>query len=552
MNAKQFGALVRLALSAILVSLMLVGAAGHASASPVVIYVKANAAGAHNGTSWANAYRSLQVALAHVTSGEQIWVAKGTYKPSTTGNRSDSFHLVNGVGIFGGFAGTETLLKQRRPAVNKTILSGEIGAAGYADNSYHVVTSSGTNSTAVLNGFWITAGNTNGASAPDDSGGGVYNDAGSPTLRNVTFSKNDALNFGGGMYNLNGSHPALNGGLFTGNKAAHGGGMSNDSSDPVLTRIRFAGNHASVSGGGIENVGSNPTLTNVVFTGDSATSLGGGVANLANSSPVMQTMAFTTNSAASGGGLYNENGSAPTVTNVTFAANTATNGGGMYDSNASPVLLNVTFGTNSATNAGAVYDAAGSTSLLNDVIAWGNGASPVVESSSTTTIQDSIVEGGCPGGASCTNVKQLNPVLQPLQNYGAYPRAMALGAGSAAIDAGGVATTCAARDQRGVTRPQGAACDIGAYEVRALTFRSAAAYDGFVRESTQTSGVGLTVFSNLSTLHVGDDFMDRQFRGFLSFDTSSIPDSARVVPRECCSRIKARSASTRSRRTENC
>src|SRR5512143_979561 len=124
------------------------------------IYVRAAAAGANDGTSWANAYTDLQTALAAAVASDEIWVAAGAYKPTATTDRTISFALKNGVGIYGGFAGGETLRGQRNPEVNVTILSGDIGTPGSAaDNSYHVVTTDASvTSSAVLDGFTITAG----------------------------------------------------------------------------------------------------------------------------------------------------------------------------------------------------------------------------------------------------------------------------------------------------------------------------------------------------------------------------------------------------------
>ena len=83
-----------------------------------IIYVKYNASGSNNGTSWTNAYTSLQSALNAAVSGDKIWVAKGTYRPSYDyglggGSRYYHFRLINGVVLYGGFAGTETSANQR-------------------------------------------------------------------------------------------------------------------------------------------------------------------------------------------------------------------------------------------------------------------------------------------------------------------------------------------------------------------------------------------------------------------------------------------------------
>jgi len=78
-----------------------------------VIYVRGDATGTKNGHSWADAYPDLQAALATAEWGDEIWVAQGTYKPTTGTLRTVSFALEAGTGLYGGFAGAETERGQR-------------------------------------------------------------------------------------------------------------------------------------------------------------------------------------------------------------------------------------------------------------------------------------------------------------------------------------------------------------------------------------------------------------------------------------------------------
>ena len=113
-------------------------------ASAATCYVNSGATGSNVGTSWANAFTDLQSALA-IGGCSEIWIARGTYKPTQTSDRTISFNIRPSIAVYGGFAGTEANLEARLLAANETILSGDVGAAGEAsDNSYHVVGMDGT------------------------------------------------------------------------------------------------------------------------------------------------------------------------------------------------------------------------------------------------------------------------------------------------------------------------------------------------------------------------------------------------------------------------
>jgi hypothetical protein len=144
------------------------------SAGAAIIFVRADQllqTGFQNGSSWTQAYKDLNVALASATVGDQIWVKRGTYKPTTNNDRSASFIMENGVDILGGFAGTESLAVERNIPANPTILSGEIGGSSTTDNSFQVVIADGTiDALTTLDGLIIERGNANGGGPNTGSG----------------------------------------------------------------------------------------------------------------------------------------------------------------------------------------------------------------------------------------------------------------------------------------------------------------------------------------------------------------------------------------------
>ncbi len=339
-----------------------------------VLFVKP--AGTGNCIDWANAC-ILQTALSSASSGQEIWVAAGLYKPLSGSNRSATFQLVNGVDVYGGFAGIESSRDQRNPATNLSILSGDIdnndsqvpmitdpgNVTGNTTNSYHVVTGATGGS---LDGVSITAGYADSASPRGGVGAGLFNFNASPTLTNINFTGNYA--------------------------AASGGGMFNDASNPRLENITFNGNQAG-KGGGIFNLNSNPTLTNITISGNSVTQ--------------------------SGGGIYNDS-SSPTLTNVTFTNDSAqVGGGGIYNANSSPAIDNSIFWENKAPTGAQLFN----------------------NPASTPKINDAVIQDGCPAGSTCANIIVTDPMLGMLWNYGGSAQVIPLQPGSSAIDAGNDTTS---------------------------------------------------------------------------------------------------------------
>jgi hypothetical protein len=449
------------------------------------LYVKWDATGENNGTSWGDAYTDLQSALAAASSGDEIWIAAGTYRPTSGTDRTISFVLKNGVSAYGGFAGTETSLWQRDFQTNVTTLSGDIGTAGdNSDNSYHVVVGSNTDSSVVLDGFTITGGNAN--TSPNDKGGGMYNFHGSPTVLNVIFTENYAT-FGGGMNNESfipseSSNPYLLNVSFLNNSAVEGGGMRNMSySSPILEIVKFQNNTALRAGGGMLNVEQNTvTLRHVQFSGNVA-GTGGGLAN-AYSNPVLENVTFSNNSAEWGGAITNA-GSSPSIVNATFYGNSATTYGGAIsnESNSNPTLTNVTISGNSAvTFGGGMYSDSSGATVVNSIL-YGNSGGEIYNAAGSAVVSYSLIQGGYLG----TGNIDADPFLGPLQDNGGITQTMALLAGSPAIDAADDAN-CPPTDQREVLRPQGSSCDMGAFESEDLVTPPPMDIPTFTPSSTAT------------------------------------------------------------------
>ncbi|UCG15617.1 MAG: hypothetical protein JSV19_10015, partial [Phycisphaerales bacterium] len=258
---------------------------------PAVVYVDKQAVGADSGLSWADAFTEVRDALRAVANRpgvSEVWAAAGTYTPAGPGgDRRASFNLVQGVSIYGGFSGGETVREESYPAGNATILSGDLnGDDGpdwewNAENSYHVVTATGLELSVVLDGFTVSGGNANGILSTDKCGGGMYNRYASPTLSRCTF-RNNTGDYGGGLYNQTGLAMKLAYCDFIANNAEDkGGGVYNGDFTPeaTFTNCRFAGNTGTIGGGMANEVDAAPTLINCLFTGNVARYEGGGFDN---------------------------------------------------------------------------------------------------------------------------------------------------------------------------------------------------------------------------------------------------------------------------------
>jgi hypothetical protein len=415
-----------------------------------------------------------------------------------------------------------------------------------------------TTSTISISNMTITEGYSTGWA------GAILN-YGDLTLNNVVVSESYAQFGGGGIYNqptVGSSLTILNSSV-TGNSASNGAGIYSPSDSPLsLTNVVISGNVAAQWGGGIyiSNVGSAyaSTINQVYIYSNNAGIGGGGVYLDANSNLTITNSALVSNQAVEYGGAIatyaNNLADASTINlkNVTISTNSliqepgGRQGAGMY-LKGHAILNNVTVMDNHAgtgggfTNpsfGGAFYlDApAGSTlDIKNSIFANNladNGPICAGNSFAASAIQYSLLEE-----ENCYTTDGVNgvdvgpdPLTDPLTNAG-YASVHPLTAASPALNTGSNAS-CETVDQRGASRPQGINCDMGAFESIVMVtaiLKSVNTNDGWILESTETSGNGGTLNSIAATFNLGDDPSDKQYRAILHFDTSSLPDTAVIT-----------------------
>ena len=128
----------------------------------------------NDGLFWTTPFKTVRKALNAAGSGDLIFVAAGTYYPDEinggdSNDRADTFSLVNGVKLYGGFLNGD-VFEDRDPETNITILSGDIDQDGVldSDNSYHVVSAGlGVGLTTLVDGFSRQIGADSYLMAPD-------------------------------------------------------------------------------------------------------------------------------------------------------------------------------------------------------------------------------------------------------------------------------------------------------------------------------------------------------------------------------------------------
>lgn len=256
-----------------------------------------------------------------------------------------------------------------------------------------------------------------------------------------------------------------------------GSGLLNKGS-LTLNNSTVSGNSASYAGAGLCNSFAILTLNNSTVSANSAGQYGGGLMNTSGTLILNNSTVSGNSSGLFGGGV--ENRSTLAVAHSTISNNTALTGGGIDSTIATLTVANSTVSGNIASSSaggGGVYTLSGLATFSRSLIS-GNTASEGAEIKSASTAifvndhnlfghdSDAGVSGFVPGATDILSTQALNAILAPLAANGGSTQTHLLVKGSPAINASPNDAKCSPkRDQRGISRPQGSACDIGATEV---------------------------------------------------------------------------------------
>jgi CSLREA domain-containing protein len=251
-----------------------------------------------------------------------------------------------------------------------------------------------------------------------------------------------------GTSTISGAKLTLNNLTVANGRALLGAGILNNSSNTLMV------NNSTLSG-------------NTAYTEGQSGGIGGGIHN--SGALTVSNSTISDNSASNAGGIWNDPSGTLTVSNSTVSGNEANFVGGIYNEGTLTVSNSTISNNTGFIEIGGIYGAGRSTTLKNTIVANNLGANnlPSGEDCSGT-----ITDGGynLDSGTSCgfttenNSLSSTDPMLGPLADNSGPTKTHALLEGSPAIDKA-VAVEGITTDQRGVARPQGAAPDIGSFEL---------------------------------------------------------------------------------------
>ncbi len=394
-----------------------------------------------SGTNWSTDVTNLQRALQLTEDGDEIWVAAGTYytdegQGQVDDSRDSVFYLKSGVGLYGGFSGSETSRAERDATTNICILSGDINQdesgsffSGYQPpaailaNSYHVLWLEGGSSTTEIAGFTITAGCAwNGPDASHLNGGGIYSEFSSVSIDACVFTDNYAAQNGGAIYfgDLGDAAPLDYAGTsitncsFEGNKGYYGGAVYSDGASPSISNSQFISNGYDLGFSGI-----NGSSLGSIYSYSYAT-LAGAILSKNDNPATIASCLFSGNTAVA---IYADDASL-TVSGTRFTGNMTEGGGAAISAYGSSVfgepvvyrnivIYNCLFDHNDSEEFGAgaiAFSGAIQSHITNSTFSEnsgrGTGASALRVESTETTLANLIIWGNYSGDTLISDIPE--------------------------------------------------------------------------------------------------------------------------------------------------
>jgi hypothetical protein len=326
----------------------------------------------------------------------------------------------------------------------------------------------------VANGAGLTLNNLtldNGLTGDNKNGGGAVFNHGTMVVNGGAFTRNlaptpdPASGTSGGAINNSGTL-TVNGATFTGNSAMEGGGLFNQNI-ATINNSTFANNTATKYGGGaLVNAFGTTTVTGTTFVGNTGPG-GGAIDN--DTTLVVSNSTFVNNAAGptSGGAILNY-GTA-TLTSSTLSGNTSQYAGNSIQN----------YGTTAQAGPPAVAAVTATLTIKQSIIANPGGTTNCANNGvNGSVINDGgyNIETGNSCGLGGSSQINTDPQLQDLASNGGPTQTMAITTGSPALDVIPSGLCATSTDQRGVSRPQGSGCDVGAYESRPVDQYVSATY----------------------------------------------------------------------------